>query len=200
MPLPIDHFRANLGRAHSLCDVAKSLESMTTRVVDLTDLYRAALVLGVSALDHFVHEFVRLGMLEVHRGTRATTDAHLSFKVPLSAAREAVTTHPHDDWLDEAVREAHSWLSFQQPDKIADAIRLVSPAKLWEEVGAHLGSQPKQVKLQLTAIVDRRNKIAHEADLDPTNPGERWPIDEVLVREALTYIDKVADAINAVAA
>ncbi len=200
MTSPLDQFLENIARARALCDVAQSLEGMTTRVVDLSDLYRAALVLGVSALDHFVHEFVRVGMLDVHRGVRPSTDAHLNFKVPLSAAREAVTTHPLDSWLDEAVRDAHSWLSFQQPDKIADAIRLVSSVKLWEEVGSRLASPAKQVKLQLTAIVDRRNKIAHEADLDPTDPGQRWPIDEMLVRDALSYVERVTVAIDAVAA
>jgi len=48
-------------------------------------------------------------------------------------------------------------------------------------------------------IVDRRNQIAHEADLDPTNPGARWPINALLVDDTVDFIEKVGDAIYEVA-
>ena len=57
----------------------------------------------------------------------------------------------------------------------------------------------KATKAQLCAIVDRRNKIAHEADLDPGNPGERWPIDRPLVEEAIDFIESTIRAIYEVA-
>lgn len=199
MKAALDQFGENLSRARSLCGLADSLAALTTEAVDSTDLYRASLVLGVSAVDHFVHEFVRLGMVEVHSGSRAPTEAHLAFKVPLSVARAAIADASDGAWLDGAVREAHSWLSFQHPDKIADAIRLVSGVRLWEEVAREMGTDSRAVKAQLSAIVDRRNKIAHEADLDPTNPGQRWPIDGELVRNALSYLDQVVRAIFQVA-
>ena len=55
------------------------------------------------------------------------------------------------------VRDAHSWQSFQHPDKIADAIRLVSVVKLWEEVAKEIGSDASTVKIRVTAIIDRRD-------------------------------------------
>ncbi len=195
MKLALEQFNENLSRAHALSGLAKSLNALTTTAVDLSDIYRASLVLGASALDQFVHEFVRLGMLDVHRGIRPATDANLSFRVPLSAARVGIADSTRDDWLDAAVREAHSWQSFQHPDKIADAIRLVSGIKLWEEVAKAMGSDAKAVKVRLTAIINRRNQIAHEADLDPTNPGNRWPIDNILTEDALDYIDRMVHAI-----
>ena len=199
MRVAFDQFSENLARARSLAGLAESLSTLTTAAVDLSDILRASLVLGVSALDHFVHEFVRLGMIEVHRGNRATTDAYLSFRVPMAAAREAIADISRDEWLDQVVREAHSWLSFQHPDKIADAIRLMSNARLWEQIASELGMTSKTVRTQLSAIIDRRNKIAHEADMDPTNPGSRWPINAVLVRDAIDFIERVAQAIFKVA-
>lgn len=195
MRAAFDQFSQNLTRARSLAELAESLSTLTTAAVDLSDILRAALVLGVSALDHFVHEFVRLGMIEVHRGNRATTDAYLSFRVPMSAAREAIADTGRDEWLDQVIRETHAWQSFQHPDKIADAIRLMSNVGLWEQIATELSMASRTVKTQLGAIVDRRNKIAHEADMDPTNPGSRWPINPVLVRDALNFIEAVAKAI-----
>ena len=199
MQAALNRFHENLDRARSLAGLADSLSKITTGVVDLTDILRASLVLGVSALDFFVHEFVRLGMIEVHRGNRPATDAHLSFKIPLLAARVAVNDTSQDNWLDQTIREAHSWLAFQHPEKIADAVRLMSAVPLWENVSQEMGMPANGVKTQLNAIVDRRNKIAHEADMDPINPGHRWTIDSALVNEALNFLEKLALAIYKVA-
>jgi hypothetical protein len=89
-----------------------------------------------------------------------------------------------------------SYKSFQHPDAIADAIRFVSAKKLWEEVGKNLGRPPQEVKQQLRSIVDRRNKIAHEADIDPTlSLGDRWPINEMLVAEVVDFLEQLGESI-----
>ena len=49
-------------------------------------------------------------------------------------------------------------------------------------------------------LVERRNKIAHEADNIPPSPTSRgpvgrWPIDAVLVDEVVDFIEKLAEAI-----
>ena len=67
----------------------------------------------------------------------------------------------------------------------------ISDKKLWDEVGAQMGKPKsediKQIKEQLSFIVERRNKIAHEADIDPSyNIGQRWPIDEDMVNDDVT--------------
>ncbi|WP_204106482.1 MULTISPECIES: HEPN domain-containing protein [Spirulina sp. CCY15215] len=100
-------------------------------------------------------------------------------------------------WLEDEVRESLGYQSFQQPDKIADAIRLISDKKLWEEVSVQLGKSAKDVKQQLSAIVDRRHKIAHEADIDPTlGIGNRWNIDEILVNDVVNFTEQVVESIH----
>ena len=102
-----------------------------------------------------------------------------------------------NSWLEYEVRERLGYQSFQQPDKIADAIRLISDKRLWDEVAIKLGSSAKEVKQQLSVIVDRRNKIAHEADIDPTfSIGSRWYIDEILVSDAVNFIEQVVEGIH----
>jgi hypothetical protein len=100
-------------------------------------------------------------------------------------------------WLEDEVRESLGYQSFQHPDKIADAIRLISDKKLWDEVSIKVDMPAKDVKQQLIAIIDRRNKIAHEADIDPTfGIGSRWNIDEILVNDAVDFIEKVVESIH----
>jgi hypothetical protein len=46
-------------------------------------------------------------------------------------------------------------------------------------------------------IVDRRNKIAHRADVDPTlGLGNRWNIDELMVSDAVNFIEQVVENIH----
>src|SRR5258708_36254368 len=115
-------------------------------------------------------------MIERLNGSRPKTDAFLKFQLPLQAVDLGLSGQAHELWLGEAVREKHSWLSFQHPDKIADAIRLISSIKLWDEVGKELGLPAQGIKVRLELVLDRRNKIAHEADMEPTNPAFRLPM------------------------
>ena len=102
-------------------------------------------------------------------------------------------------WLENEIREQLGYKSFQQADKIADAIRYISDKKLWEEVATLMTRPTKDIKQQLNSIVDRRNKIAHEADIDPTfNIGSRWNIDELLVGDAVDFIERLVENIHQV--
>jgi hypothetical protein len=188
-------FGDNLRRARELGTLAVAVSSITTVAIDVTDMWRAQIVLGVSALDHFVHELTRLGMIDASKGNRPRTDGFLQFQLSLAAVERAFKGEPHETWLGDAVRDSHSWLSFQRPEKIADAVRLISPVKLWEEVGKELNQPAKDVKLRLDLIIERRNRIAHEADMDPANPGFRWPITETLANDAVLFLEKVGQAI-----
>lgn len=192
----IAHFRSNISRARDLVGLAEVLKAQATSALDISDLWRAAIVLSVSALDDFIHRVTRIGMLEIAKGTRSATDAYRRFSVSLAAYDASKIAPAGVQWLDDEIRDRHGWLSFQQPDKISEAIRHVSSKSLWNEV-AKIMSIPTaaDVKQRLQLVVDRRNKIAHEADMDPTVPGARWPITSVIAADAIKFIENVVEAI-----
>lgn len=185
--------RESLLRVEHLGGLYTALQSLTTSAIDSSDLLRAQVVLAVSALDFYIHEVTVMGMLEVMKGERASTPAFDKSRVSVGAMLGGMQTQTYD-WFEADVRERHSFLSFQQPDKIADAIRLFSGVKLWESVAAIVGDN--DVKDRLRLIVDRRNKIAHEADISPSYPGERWPITQSDVAEITLFIRGIVEAIH----
>jgi len=70
--------------------------------------------------------------------------------------------------FDLEVRTQLSRRTFQYPDDIAEAVRLISPCKLWNDVALKLGATTatltvatESLKKRLSLIVDRRNKIVH---------------------------------------
>lgn len=186
-----------MSQIRSFRAVYDAVRARTTETLDLSDLLRAEIVMLVSGIDYYVHEIVRLGMLECHRGTRGVTPSFLQFSVTLENVRQGLQAPTVDDWLDNEIRTRHGWQSFQRADKIAEAIRLFSGVRLWEDVGRVMGSPAEDVVRRLNLIVDRRNKIAHEADTDPTY-GKRWPIDALMVDEASEFIEKLVEAIHRV--
>lgn len=198
MQSAIDLFRLSIARVRDLIAVHNSLKAQASSVLDLSDMLRAALVLAVSALDYYIHEVVRIGMLEIHRGQRTEPPAFSGFQISLGSARAAINAGQNiDSWLEDAIRQRHSYKSFQQPDAIADGVRLICDKKLWEEVSSNMGKPAKEIKQQFNLIIDRRNKIAHEADIDPTlSLGNRWPIDELLVNEAVDFLEQVVESIH----
>ncbi|WP_052711980.1 hypothetical protein [Elstera litoralis] len=74
-------FDDSLARARHFHGLHNTLSSTLTVAVDLSDMLRAEIVMAVSALDHYIHEIVRIGMLECWAGTRPITDAFGRFSI-----------------------------------------------------------------------------------------------------------------------
>lgn len=193
----IDQFRANLVRVRNLGYIADALDSQTTQALDLSDILRAELVLAVSALDHFVHEVARLGMLEAYRGEREKTPQFLQFQASTEGVLRGMSEGAEDDWFDNEIRTRNGHRSFQSPDRIADALRFVSGVSLWDEVGELMDMDAGLVRDRLKSIVDRRNKIAHEADVNPSPYEGLWHIDHQMTADAVDFIERVGEGIYA---
>lgn len=175
MKKAFDNFVFGIERASDAHALYEGLTVKVSPILRLDDFLRFEIVQAVSALDAFVHELALLGMLEVVDGVRPPTVQFDKFPFCAESVLKFRATG-NVNLLANDIIQKHSYLSFQHPDKIADAIRLFSKVELWNEVGAKISRKPKDLKRELSLIVDRRNKIVHEGDLDPTFPMQRWPI------------------------
>lgn len=172
------------------------------------ELLRAEWVARVSALDLYVHELVAQLMLEIFEGRRSAGAAYLQFQVStetLNRIRAAAPPSQASAAFDLYVRDYLSRITYQHPDDIADGVRLCSTVELWNEVAVALGATPttkidraRNLKKQLSLIVQRRNRIAHEGDLQQTPLREPWPISQADLGVVATHISDVVRAIDAV--
>ena len=195
-------FRVNVSRSRGLASIARAITAQTTGALDTSDILRASLMMAVSSLDYFIHAIVRVGMREAYRAERVRTPAFLRFQVTLEAILQASSEGDSEAWLDQQIRDSHGHQSFQTPESIADAVRLIiSGPSLWDEVAQLQGIDTQEVRDRLKLIVQRRNKIAHEADIMPDYAGQiaysdlRSPIDPGMVGDAVDFIEQVAEAI-----
>ncbi|WP_147456190.1 hypothetical protein [Aquitalea palustris] len=183
---PIDHFNMVWNRCDLLSVLHQFVSSKLTAAVDPDEILRAEWVARVSALDLYIHEKIAQGMLDIFSGIKPETAAYSKFQLPnhvISKIRTAASPQVCCTAFDLEIREKLSTLTFQDPDKIADGVRLISNIELWNSVAIHLGAtqankseKAKEIKRSLSIIVSRRNKIAHEGDLQPNFPREPWPI------------------------
>lgn len=192
----LEQFQESVQRVRNLGSIHATLSALTTAALDSSDILRAQFVLVVSALDFYVHDLVRREMMAVAQGSRNQTQQFKTFQVSMSTVQTWLSNPSDLSALESEIRERHGWQSFQYPDKVAEAIRLISDKKLWEEVGAKLGMKPEDVKRRLTVIVKRRNQIAHEADIDPSAMGSRWPISEADVVDSIDFVERLVTAIH----
>ncbi len=195
----IEQFRANIARARDLGSIANVLAAQSTSALDVSDILRAEMVMAVSVLDHYVHELVRLGMLDAYRNNRVRTPTFMQFQVSLSGAISAIANPSDEVWIEQEIRDKHSRQTFQNPGNITSAVRLISEEDdLWNTVASNIHMSQQDVRTTLTTVVARRNQIVHEADMDPSFPGTRWPITAQMVDDAVDFIDSVAEAIYAI--
>lgn len=196
----IQQFRKNIERVRSIGGLYDALNQLTTPVLDASDLLRTQIVMAVSSLDHYIHEIVLVGMLEIYDGERPPTDAFQRFQVTIGAAMTGLAGSSTSTWFETEIREKHGYLAFQLPDKIADAIRLFSSCELWPSVASQLRLTVHDVKTRLKLLVERRNKIAHEADLNPSYSGigTRWPISRNDTNQTVEFIKNLCEAIHSI--
>lgn len=197
MQTAYNQFRENIQRVRNLGLIYSSMNAQTTAALDLSDILRAQLVLTVSSLDQFIHGIVRIGMLQAYLGQRVKTKAFLVFKCSFETIIETNQNPTSNLWIDNEIRTVHGWQSFVQPDKISSAIHLISDVQLWQELGTRMNQNPVDIKLRLNLIIERRNKISHEADIDPVY-GTYWFIDETMINESICFIEDLVNNIYAV--
>ncbi len=192
------------------CDLFSSLHSFVSNhassALQPDELLRAEWAARVSALDLYVHELVSQNLLLIFEGSRPSCPGFARFHISndtLMRIQSATSPTDRSKAFDLEVRTKLSRITYQYPDDIADGIRLISPQKIWHEVAMKLGataasvtSKAEDVKTRLSLIVDRRNKIVHEGDLQPSVPRVPWPISKSDVAGVAKFIEEIVIAID----
>jgi restriction system protein len=196
----------NLNYARSLTSAGIHLEQLQVASFEVDDVYRAAWVQAVAALDHWVHQEIydRMGRLS-EKPLGKKPEKYRNLSLPLAAIEDVQSGKLSiREAIDSHVRSKLGFESYQNPDKIRQGLGYVTNVTdLWEQVarvlceqdgtkGAHSG---KSVQDRLREIVTRRNKIAHEYDADPDSPGGKRAIDAATTMQTIDWIGQVAAAI-----
>ena len=162
------------------------------------DILRAQFVMIVSALDCYIHDVVKIGMLEIYLGQRISSNTTEKYPINLTILQQ-IENAPDEQtkltFLEKHIQSKNSEDSFQSPKGIEYALKLINIDKIWTRLSPEMGKLPDDIKKQLALVVDRRNKIAHESDRDNLSGG-KTAIDKILVNNTISFIDNLCESIN----
>jgi hypothetical protein len=85
----------------------------------------------------------------------------------------SATIPPKEYYFEQEIISKLGIVAYQSPENIADGLSYIWDEKYkWQKIATAMAIDENQARTQLKLIVDRRNKIAHEADLDITSGGK----------------------------
>ena len=187
--------RKNINEMHWL---HQRLEEMVP-ALDLSDILRSEYVLIVSAFDCYLHDAVLQGMSDMFSGTRAEGNNFKDFCVPMSTVKQLLATSDisvREDIYNASVKKILSKDSYQSPKSVESALGMVNLMQAWSKIGKEIGMKAEDVKTKLGLITLRRNKIAHEADIENLISMKKTRIERTDVEDVINFLNKLVLAID----
>jgi hypothetical protein len=184
----LKQFNLDARRARDLIGLGQIIGGMTKGLVDASDLYRAAVVQSVAALDAYVHGIVLDRATDIIFGRIAPCKGGAKGGLHFSAVQQLLTAPTTTDA--ELLARGHisqrlALETYQRPDDIASALASVGLPKIWSTA---YPSGSESATTTLSIVVRRRNRIVHECDADPREPGSVTPISDV---DAIQHVETV---------
>ncbi|MFF0106869.1 hypothetical protein [Streptomyces hirsutus] len=199
-------FMTNLSYARRMVEAGGMLTPFRSPTIDIDDFYRAAWVQAVAAIDHWLHEEVLRRVAEL--AARDSPEMPYRFRVYELPLHRVEAVRRGEVTLSEAVvehlRDKLAAQALQHPGKIAEVLRLVTEKKVWYETAGCINEEffqgrtslnEKTLRGRYLEITQRRNKIAHDADLIDGDLKQRRSIDEAEVTDAIDWIERIALAL-----
>lgn len=177
---------------------------------DLLWLPRSAVVAAISALDTYVHNVVKDRLPHLFAQGNVIPESlaeQLALMMPIKNANGFRLAVPlllaHDTVAQLLMKLEDNYLlfqSFQAPEKIIEAYRLIGVNDVFERVSdlwPGPNTSPEDLKRRLAGYVRRRNQIAHEGDLEAN--GQQRPMQPEYAIQCQEYLASLVNRLNQVA-
>ena len=175
------HFDENLSDIEEkfvLADKEKSTNLKTAQ-----EIWRSQVVFLDSALDFYIHEVAKLGIIRIFNGDWEETIKYKTMKVSMDFALKLAESDENADALlgeiDE-INQKNCFTNFENIQKIMQIVGL---------------SVNKSKGKGINELYKRRNQIAHQSDRVPNNP-KKQDISEQTVRYYIKIVKSLVDHID----
>jgi hypothetical protein len=202
MQRAIEKFRQNIKSVRELDGIFGLIaDNYPLLEVQAQEILRAEIVLSVSALDCFIHDLIKQGMVETYQGNRLASNQLSTYQIPFKFLKLIENSEELDDklaYLENAIKENNSKDSYQSPKSIEYALQLINISSVWKNLANLMNLKAEDIKDELSLIIDRRNKIAHEADYNILT-GSKYPIDRQNINDVIQFIESLCESIYKIA-
>ena len=174
----------------------------------LSELLRASLVATISALDRYLHDLVvenswkllSRAEADIPKELKKVSLPVLATKRALARLRESENARPAFLVKKAIQDQLHREYTFQKPDSVIKAAKMLGVKDFWREVGKRMPSKPtaESVTKRLKLIAGRRNQIVHEADIVLKTKAKQITVRDIEAAEARDSVKWVRSLVNAI--
>ena len=195
------NFQRNIASVEDLLKLHVLLTKDYPLLKDQSDeLLRAIIVLSVSALDNYLHDFYRTEIVEAYLGKGNFSVQFDKIKVSIYAIQQldsAFSEAEKRNFLNNELRKIQKTETYQSARSIEDIFNKIQIKNIWSKLAVVLGLTAQNLRDELGLIIDRRNKVSHESDWDYVNQRKN-PIDYSEVEDVVNFIKKFILAIETI--
>jgi len=196
-----DNFTRNIASIDDLLKLHALLVTDYPLLKEQSDeLLRAVIVLAVSALDNYLHDFYRTEIVEGFLGKGNFSVQFEKIKISMNTIQQldsAFSEAEKRSFLNAELRKIQKTESYQSARSIEDIFNKIEIKNVWSTLSSSLGIPAQSIKDELGLIIDRRNKISHESDWDYVNLRKN-PIDHALATYVVDFIKKFVTAVETI--
>lgn len=195
----IDNFNNNISSVEELLKLHALIVQDYPLLKDQSDeLLRAIIVLTVSALDNYLHDFYRTEIVESLLGAGNFNVRFEKIKISAQVLKSFDTAFSEAEkraFLNNEIRKLQKTESFQSPKSIELILQNIEIKNVWTRLMPVFGMSASDIRGELGLIIDRRNKISHESDWDFINQ-QKNPIDRNVVEFVINFVKKFISAVD----
>lgn len=202
--LAITNFEKNIDSVDELMKLYKIVnEQLPLLNEQSAEILRAVIVLSVSALDNFLHDFYRTEIVEAYLGVGNFNIQFEKIRISIKGMGEIDSSSSileKRNYLTNELRKIQKTDSYQSSKSIENIFITLNVKNVWtllEKIGID-GLKANDIKRELANIIDRRNKISHESDWDFINQ-KKYPISMQDIVDVVNFIKNLVKGINQIA-
>lgn len=188
MNLAIKHFNLLISDTRQISNVYQHFN-----LPILDDLLRWQWSQTVSALDKYIHDVIKCGLIKSYNKEILPTKSFSNFLIPISILDDPLLA---SNAFEQFVTKKLSYNSYQTPEKINEGLSLVWSAEhKWQAIADIMGKDKKYITNKLKLIAQRRNQIVHQGDY-PSYNLEKESLTLSEVDAVIDFIDQLVNIIH----
>lgn len=202
--LAIKNFEQNINSVNELVKLYEIIDDQLPLLKEQSgEILRAIIVLSVSALDNFLHDYYRTEIVEAYLGTGNFNIQFEKIRISIKGMGEIDSSSSIPEkrkYLTDELRKIQKTDSYQSGKSIENLFITLNIKGIWtqlEKIGIN-GMKANDIKNELSNIIDRRNKISHESDWDFINQ-KKYPISLRDISDVVSFINNLVEGINKIA-
>lgn len=149
----------------------------------LDDLLRWQWTQSISALDKYIHDVIKVGLIMSYNKDIIPTKSFSNFLIPLSIIEDPLLIQ---NSFEQFIIRKLSYNSYQTPEKINEGLSLIwAEEHKWQTIADNIGKEKKYITNKLNLIAQRRNQIVHQGDY----PSSNLEKENITLSEVVDVID-----------